>query len=53
MLHGPESANQVLQGFLQSLQTGQVVPPISEQLAAQSSNIAKSFRTHFLRTDLH
>jgi hypothetical protein len=52
MLHGPSSAHQVLIGFLQSLQNGQVSPPISEQLAAQSSNLAGSFRQHFQRTDL-
>ena len=52
MLHGPQSANRVLLGYLRSLQLGDVAPPLSEQLAAQSSNIAASFREHFKRTDL-
>ena len=52
MLHGPTSANQVLKTFLYSLQSGQVAPPISDQLTAQSSDIARSFQKHFKRTDL-
>lgn len=52
MLHGPVSANRVLKGYLRSLQSGQVAPPISEQLARQSSDIGASFKKHFKRTDL-
>lgn len=52
MLHGPASANQVLQRYLYSLQSGQIASPISDQLTAQSSDIARSFQKHFRRKDL-
>ena len=51
MLHGPAATNDVLLGFLKSLQNGQTAIPISQQLAA-SANLNAIFANHFRRRDL-
>ena len=51
LLHGPAAANEVLLGFLKSLQDGQTAVPISQQLAALA-NLNAIFAKHFRRRDL-